>query len=746
MTERKKPDKKAVDPFFHLYEKEKCAKTFQAVKMITSIKSTEEEAEELSLTSPEDHSTPTSIVGEAVASNIKNLQVSEIKQCSYCRAEFHSSEDQRNHYKEDWHRYNLKLNIEGRPPVTETEFIRLVEDMEEDGDNLSISGSESEEDSPEMEEFSRNPKFFLRNAKNQVFSVYKTLLVDPKLKTVPHDNQLQSMLDKAEVSWTILMLGGGHFAGAVFKGNQVLVHKTFHCYTVRAKQGGSQSAADNRSGGHKSAGASLRRYNEQALIQHVQDITKLWATEIGASSLIFFRASSGNRNVLFGGKSPAISRGDSRLRTIPFPTKRATFSEVKRVMELLSKVDLIHDVKNILPSKKEKIKDRMRIHRSKSRESPTRTLPADIPEDSSEDESAELSLAREVHSTLHLKEFETDFGKPRKRKKNKKKAAAEAADAKDVGDDADAKTAVGDNSVDEEIKARKVQLENQFLTAVRTGNLRDLDNCIEVLTNHEREEEESSNQIIEQLANENTNEEKLANKKLEQEKSANEKQEQEKTKNLNFSENLVNQEKDEQAISKTVLELVNKQYGEGKLTFLHLAAQAGHRSVISRLLQVGADPSTRDKSKRVPYSLAADKETRNAFRKSQALFPTRYDWKGAQVPPPLSKAEEEEKERKVNEKKKAKRQEKKEKEKAVKAIENAKMAEEKETARFLRLSDREKRALAAERRIAATSSSNIVLLRCFLCGKDITGKVPFTYSEYSFCSPACVRKHREAKS
>jgi len=149
---------------------------------------------------------------------------------------------------------------------------------------------------------------------------------------------------------------------------------------------------------------------------------------------------------------------------------------------------------------------------------------------------------------------------------------------------------------------------------------------------------------------------------------------------------------------------------------------------------------------RVPYSLAADKETRNAFRKSQALFPTRYDWKGAQVPPPLSKAEEEEKERKVNEKKKAKRQEKKEKEKAVKAIENAKMAEEKETARFLRLSDREKRALAAERRIAATSSSNIVLLRCFLCGKDITGKVPFTYSEYSFCSPACVRKHREAKS
>ena len=42
------------------------------------------------------------------------------------------------------------------------------------------------------------------------------------------------------------MLGGGHFAGAVFRGKEVLVHKTFHAYTVRAKQGGSQGSADNK--------------------------------------------------------------------------------------------------------------------------------------------------------------------------------------------------------------------------------------------------------------------------------------------------------------------------------------------------------------------------------------------------------------------------------------------------------------------------------------------------------------------
>lgn len=63
------------------------------------------------------------------------------------------------------------------------------------------------------------------------------------------------------------MLGGGHFAGVVFDGNTIVVHKTFHCYTVRAKQGGSQASKDSKSGGFKSAGSSLRRYNEQSLVQ-----------------------------------------------------------------------------------------------------------------------------------------------------------------------------------------------------------------------------------------------------------------------------------------------------------------------------------------------------------------------------------------------------------------------------------------------------------------------------------------------
>ena len=50
---------------------------------------------------------------------------------------------------------------------------------------------------------------------------------------------------------------------------EVLQHKTFHRYTVRAKRGTAQGLKDsqNRSHAPKSAGAALRRHNEAALVK-----------------------------------------------------------------------------------------------------------------------------------------------------------------------------------------------------------------------------------------------------------------------------------------------------------------------------------------------------------------------------------------------------------------------------------------------------------------------------------------------
>lgn len=111
---------------------------------------------------------------------------------------------------------------------------------------------------------------------------------------------------------------------------------------MRAKQGSSQSQRDNRGAGYaKSAGASLRRYNENQLIQHVQDIVELWSNHIANSSLILYRAvGPQNRTVLFGGKNPPLDKYDVRLRPLPFPTRRATFNEVKRVYDVLTSVEI----------------------------------------------------------------------------------------------------------------------------------------------------------------------------------------------------------------------------------------------------------------------------------------------------------------------------------------------------------------------------------------------------------------------
>ena len=88
----------------------------------------------------------------------------------------------------------------------------------------------------------------------------------------------------------MFMTAGGHFAGAIVRVSngddepeeedtgrkknkqkrpkpetEILLHKTFHRYTTRRKQGGSQGLNDAAGKKAISAGAMLRRYGEQAL-------------------------------------------------------------------------------------------------------------------------------------------------------------------------------------------------------------------------------------------------------------------------------------------------------------------------------------------------------------------------------------------------------------------------------------------------------------------------------------------------
>ena len=153
----------------------------------------------------------------------------------------------------------------------------------------------------------------------------------------------------------LCMIGGGHFAAMVValapktgkkhtgvdeRSATVIAHKTFHRYTTRRKQGGSQSANDNAKGNAHSAGSSIRRYNEAALTNEVRELLLSWKSMIDTAELIFVRATgSTNRRTLFGPYEGQVLRNnDPRNRGFPFSTRRATQKELMRAFVELTRV------------------------------------------------------------------------------------------------------------------------------------------------------------------------------------------------------------------------------------------------------------------------------------------------------------------------------------------------------------------------------------------------------------------------
>ncbi|XP_076439741.1 tRNA endonuclease ANKZF1-like isoform X2 [Babylonia areolata] len=186
-------------------------------------------------------------------------------------------------------------------------------------------------------------------------------------------------------------------------------------------------------------------------------------------------------------------------------------------------------------------------------------------------------------------------------------------------------------------------------------------------------------------------------------------------------------------------------YGERGFSLLHVASSSGQGDIITALLAAGCDPCVRDKSGKTPYSVAGTKDVRNAFRRFRGNHPDHYDYDAAQIPSALTAEQEAERKLREAEKRKLQKKAKQERLKERKAEEAKAMQEQKERVRFLALSDREKRALAAERRLLAQASEQAVksvLNRCFQCGVDISGKVPFEYQQFQFCSPRCLKEHR----
>lgn len=291
--------------------------------------------------------------------------------------------------EDDLAKFNKTRSAQGMPPLTEEQFDNMVET----GSIGSISGSEDEEEDDDLlmnqlyQRFSettvseveheslntahlksRTPMIYFKSSKlpqDKNLGVYKALFNEKELSS-PLLALKGWNLDKSNGKSALFMLGGGHFAGAIIshkrkniKGNainhkisvqeqevELIKSKTFHRYTTRKKQGGSQSANDNAKGNAKSVGSNIRRYMEQQLIQEIRELLELWKDDLKDCESIYIRANgSAGRKTLVGYEGAVISNDDKRVKGFPFSTRRATASELKRAWTQLAYMTVTDIVK-----------------------------------------------------------------------------------------------------------------------------------------------------------------------------------------------------------------------------------------------------------------------------------------------------------------------------------------------------------------------------------------------------------------
>ncbi|XP_066046216.1 tRNA endonuclease ANKZF1-like isoform X4 [Chamaea fasciata] len=604
-------------------------------------------------------------------------EVPEKMCCLTCGQVFGSREEQTEHYRLDWHRFNLKQRLLG----CRTLPAEVFEEKTRTGDVSSISGSDSDSsdvssesellpsvsDTPQSSQIPRSHKVLLRNAKGQLISVYRCVLITGKgdiEEPVELITSLQSL--SASTCWVVLMMGGGHFAGAVFRGLQVQEHKTFHRYTVRARRGTAQGLRDAQTPGSapRSAGASLRRYNEAALLKDIQDLLAAWAQHLDEAQRIFLRAPRHNRALLFGGRNPPLSRGDPRICHIPLSTRRATLREVLRVHTTLASLQVygkdtpLEDITGSPQKVWQKRQQKEEVDPLQEGTTAPVLSPPSAPEEEEEEEeespAGELETVEVTLETLHLREFEVMPKRNRKRRKKKDKKVEKGPCAEETGYQYGQPGLEPVTELQREAKAGllpwsnggdpQTQLCNSLFTACKTGDVRTLRHLLGVPENGDLPGDSEDGESLD-----------------------------------------------------TARSLLNQPMDERGCTLLHVAARAGKAEAVCLLLEAGADPALRDREERTPYCVSADRLTRNAFRKFMVDHPDKYDYNRAKVPGPLT----EEMEAKKLEKKRAQKAQRKQREQAQREEQRRWEQEQENKQQFAALSDREKRALAAERRLAA---------------------------------------------
>eukprot|EP01083_Nonionella_stella_P278714 947890_1 len=146
-------------------------------------------------------------------------------------------------------------------------------------------------------------KYTLMQDKNKQFSLRTRRIIWPRNLQYRKDEFEYTLTDIcSKWIWGIIIIHGGKFAGAIYHGNKMILHKTLRRYVTRKKQGKRQVNHLSNSGVKSgSAGGYKRAWNEKKLLIEIREILCNWMEQLISCDKIFIHTPGNyNKQNIFG--------------------------------------------------------------------------------------------------------------------------------------------------------------------------------------------------------------------------------------------------------------------------------------------------------------------------------------------------------------------------------------------------------------------------------------------------------------
>uniref|UniRef100_K7G9J8 VLRF1 domain-containing protein n=1 Tax=Pelodiscus sinensis TaxID=13735 RepID=K7G9J8_PELSI len=367
-------------------------------------------------------------------------EISDRMCCAACSQAFDSREEQVGEAWLSWARAGQGRGMAGRVLPRRCGLTRAWFA----GDISSISGSDSEGSGSSQESDpppgssrqshplgTRSARVLLRNSQGQLLSAYRCVLstkaADRGVLCQGSGEQQAELVASlrslgAGTCWVILMTGGGHFAGAVFRGG---IWALAQSWPRRHRP-----LPQLRGTPEPSPGPAVTP--PLPFPQDVQDLLASWVQHLQGAQRIFLRAPRGSRALLFGGRTPPLRKDDPRVCNIPSSPRRATLRELLRVHVALATLQVFGESWGglcLLQSSWGAAGASPRVPGGQRVPPPASPAPSRLPEAPGQDEeeeeeesqAGELETVEVTLGTLQLREFEVMPKRSRKRRKKRDK-------------------------------------------------------------------------------------------------------------------------------------------------------------------------------------------------------------------------------------------------------------------------------------------------------------------------------------